>query len=72
MFYALMKLAYAMYFAGAVYYLAKNVSEAAFSPKVTGKRAFKVLKAIGFGLVWPLALLSANGRKRLSFWNKGA
>ena len=72
MFYALMKLMYMIYFVGFFYVSFQNLSRVAFSGIGYQKLITEVLKAIGFGFVWPLSLLSVNGRKRLMKKTKGA
>ena len=72
MFYALMKLMYLVYFVGIAYISIQNLSRVSFSGISYTRRVTQVLKAVGFAFIWPLSLLSVNGRKRLTNKTKGA
>jgi len=72
MFYALMKLMYALYFLGVAWFTFKSVSDVVYSLVSSKAKLLRTGKAVVFGVFWPLSLLSANGRKRLSYYIKGA
>ena len=72
MTYALLKILHAIYFGGIGYSLFMTLSKVSFSRMKYRTRVWEVIKNIGFGIIWPLALFSANGRKRLNIKTKGA
>jgi hypothetical protein len=65
MTYALLRIFYGLWFVGALGFMALTIGTTAFSTRGWRQRAKTFFRRMVHACIWPIALLSAKGRKAL-------